>query len=193
MKKLKFAIRYLTHKLFSGFHHLGWKVVFENNVVVRGTQHIHIGNYVTIDSNTMIYAVKSGVSQSTRPQIVIEDRAGISTGAVILAAKEVKIGKDAMVGPNTVIVDYDYHYENVETPIFDQGFNSIKPIRIGRGAWIGANVTICSGVTIGRNSVIGANSVVKDDIPDYSLAVGAPAKVVKQYSQKTKKWERVKS
>ena len=60
------------------------------------------------------------------------------------------------------------------------GFTSKGPTRIGDNVWCGANVVVTSGVTIGERSVIGANSVVTQDIPPYSIAAGAPAKVLQQ-------------
>ena len=63
-------------------------------------------------------------------------------------------------------------------------------VRIGSGSWIGENACIL-GVIIGKQCVIGANSVVTKDIPDYSVAVGIPAKVIKKYNFETQQWERV--
>jgi acetyltransferase-like isoleucine patch superfamily enzyme len=65
-----------------------------------------------------------------------------------------------------------------------QGVDKIQPVLIKRGAWLGQNVVVCPGVTIGRGSVIGANSVVVKDIPDFSVAVGAPARVVKSITSR---------
>lgn len=191
MKKLHFAIRYLIHKTFSRFRHLGWKVIFENNVTVRGARYMHLGDYVNIDSNAVLYVINHPKYNSKTPRLVLENGAGIGIGAVILVVNSVHIKKDAMVGPNCVITDYDHSYQNTNTPIRHQDLDNIKPVEIGEGAWIGANVTVASGVKIGKNAVIGANSVVTKNIPDYSVAVGIPAKVIKKYDPKTKKWERV--
>lgn len=65
-------------------------------------------------------------------------------------------------------------------------------LSIGDGTWIGTNVVIVGNVHIGKNCVIGANSVVSTNIPDYSVAVGSPAKVVKRYNFENKQWEKVK-
>ena len=129
---------------------------------------------------------------SKTPRLIFEDGVGIGIGVVILAINSVRIKKDAMIGPNCVITDYDHNYQGINTPIRHQGLDNIKPVVIGEGAWIAANVTVASGVKIGKNVVIGANSVVTKDIPDYSVAVGIPAKVIKKYDPKTKKWERVR-
>ena len=69
----------------------------------------------------------------------------------------------------------------------DQGLTKVAPVRIGRGAWLGQNVVVCPGVTIGEGAVIGANSVVNREIPPHSLAVGAPARVLRTFSDPTER------
>jgi len=66
------------------------------------------------------------------------------------------------------------------------------PIVIEDEVWLGANVVVVAGVTIGKHSVVAAGAVVTKSIPPYSVAVGNPARVIKQYNFETKKWERVK-
>ena len=62
---------------------------------------------------------------------------------------------------------------------YDRQILTCKPVLIKYGAWVGAGATILPGVTVGKYAIIGANSVVNKDIPDYAVAVGSPAKVVK--------------
>lgn len=76
--------------------------------------------------------------------------------------------------------DHIHAYEDVRRAVLDQGIERIAPVLVCSGAWLGENV-VCPGVRIGRGAVIGANSVVVDDVPDYGLAVSAPARVVKQF------------
>lgn len=94
----------------------------------------------------------------------------------ILDVNEVHIGNNVMIGPNTLI-------STVGHPISPKGRRNhigvTKPVSIGDDVWIGGNVTILQGVTIGNNVVIGAGAVVTEDIPNNSLAVGVPAKVIK--------------
>ena len=93
----------------------------------------------------------------------------------ILDVNEVHIGNDVMIGPNTLIT-------TVGHPISPKGrrkhLGLTDQVHIGDDVWIGGNVTILPGVTIGNNVVIGAGAVVNKDIPDNSLAVGVPAKVI---------------
>ena len=192
MKKLIIAFRYFKYKIFSRFYHLGWKVIFEKNVILRGTKYMKIGNHVNFDANSVIYVVKHPKYDTKKPRLIIEDEVGIGIGAVILTVNSIHIKKCAMIGPHTVIADYDHRYQDANVSIKNQGLINIKPVIIEEGAWIGANVTVCSGVTIGKNSVIGANSVVKSDIPDYSVAVGIPASVIKKYDPQKGKWVKVR-
>lgn len=69
----------------------------------------------------------------------------------------------------------------------------IAPIKIGRGCWIGQNVVVMPGVTIGEMSIIGANSVVTSNIPERSIAMGTPARVMKRWDEQKKDWVKVTS
>ena len=68
---------------------------------------------------------------------------------------------------------------DINTPIKEQDISIVSPVVIGEGSWLGENVCVC-GASIGKHCVIGANSVVTNDIPDYCVAVGAPARVIKK-------------
>ncbi len=72
-----------------------------------------------------------------------------------------------------------------------QGIRPPMPVSIGDRSWLGQNVCVLPGASIGEHCVIGANSVVTSPIPDFSVAVGAPARVIKRYNGKTGGWERV--
>ena len=89
------------------------------------------------------------------------------------------------------ISDFNHRYNNINLPIQDQGLSNKGGICIGKGTWIGAHSTIVGSVNIGKGCVIGANSVVTRDIPDYCVAVGSPAKIIKQYDFNLKEWIRI--
>ena len=91
----------------------------------------------------------------------------------------VEIGDNALIGPHVGIHGSNYNYESREKLIIDQGIVS-NGIRIEDDVWIGSHSTILDGVTIGKGAVIGAGAVVTKDIPPYSVAVGVPAKVIKE-------------
>jgi acetyltransferase-like isoleucine patch superfamily enzyme len=100
--------------------------------------------------------------------------------AVMVAALElVEIGDHCMLANGCFVTDSNHRFDDPELPVPWQGFTSRGPTRIEDNVWCGAGVVVTSGVTIGRRSVIGANSVVTSDIPAYSIAAGAPAKVLR--------------
>ncbi len=100
----------------------------------------------------------------------------------ILDIREVTIGDNVMIGPNTLIT-------TVGHPLSPMGRRKhmayAKPVTIGNDVWIGGNVTILPGVTIGNNVVIAAGAVVNKDIPDNCVAAGVPAKVIKEIEDDT--------
>ncbi len=94
----------------------------------------------------------------------------------ILDIREVRIGDNVMIGPNTLISTVNHPLDPAGRR---QHLGIARPVTIGNDVWIGGNATILPGVTIGDNVVIGAGAVVARDIPSNSLALGVPARVVK--------------
>jgi acetyltransferase-like isoleucine patch superfamily enzyme len=103
----------------------------------------------------------------------------------------VSIGNDVIFAQNIVLSGLNHGYQNIHVPIKDQPVTASEII-IEDEVWIGANATVVAGTTIGKHSVIAAGSVVTKSIPAYSVAVGNPARVIKQYNQETGEWERMK-
>jgi acetyltransferase-like isoleucine patch superfamily enzyme len=100
---------------------------------------------------------------------------------VMVAAMElVEIGEHCMFANGCFVTDGNHRFDDHDKPVTWQGFTTKGPTRIGDNVWCGANVVVTSGVTIGRRCVIGANSVVTEDIPEFSIAAGAPAKVLRR-------------
>jgi acetyltransferase-like isoleucine patch superfamily enzyme len=102
---------------------------------------------------------------------------------MIAAVELVEIGEHCMLANGCLVTDGDHRFDDPDRPVPWQGFTSKGPTRIGANAWLGANVVVTSGVTIGERCVIGANSVVTRDIPAFSIAAGAPAKVLRRIDQ----------
>ncbi len=90
------------------------------------------------------------------------------------------IGKYVMMGPECIIYTFNHETGRTDIPMCEQGFRDEKEVIIGDDVWIGARVIILPGVHIGNGTIIGAGAVVAKDIPDYSVAVGNPAVVVKK-------------
>lgn len=145
---------------------------------------------VQIMPQVMLVSLKGG-------QIEIGESSEIGMYSRIASQGYVKIGNNVITGPNVFIADFNHEYRNPYVSIKKQGNHFIPTedgspnIIIGDNTWIGTNVVILGNVHIGKQCVIGANSVVTKDIPDYCVAVGTPAKVVKRYSFENDLWERI--
>lgn len=109
--------------------------------------------------------------------IRLGQRVFINANAFFMDDATITVADDARIGPGaqlmTALHPVEDHAQRRE------GWERALPIYIGSNVWLGASVTVGAGVTIGRNSVIGAGSVVLTDIPEHSVAVGTPAKVVR--------------
>lgn len=103
----------------------------------------------------------------------------MNLNVMVAAVDAVTIGEHCMIANGCLITDGNHRFDDPVKPVPWQGFTSKGPVTIGDNVWLGANVVVTSGVTIGRRSVIGANSVVVTDVPEFSIAAGAPARVLK--------------
>ncbi|MGH3631018.1 MAG: acyltransferase, partial [Sciscionella sp.] len=91
---------------------------------------------------------------------------------------DVELGDAALVADWVYICDFDHVIADIHQPIKDQGIAK-APVRIGPGTWVGTKVSVLKGTRIGRGAVLGAHAVVRGEIPDYAIAVGIPARVVR--------------
>jgi acetyltransferase-like isoleucine patch superfamily enzyme len=103
----------------------------------------------------------------------------LNIGVMVAALALVEIGEHCMFANGCFISDGSHRFDDPYTPVPWQGFTTRGPTRIGDNVWCGAHAVITSGVTVGERSVIGANSVVTADIPPFSIAAGAPARVLR--------------
>ena len=97
---------------------------------------------------------------------------------VINCYLDIELGDSVLMSDWCYVCDFDHRMDDITLPIKDQGIVK-SPIRIGPDTWVGVKVTVLRGTTIGRGCVLGSHAVVRGDVPDFSIAVGAPAKVVK--------------
>ena len=112
--------------------------------------------------------------------VSIGDRCLIGRGSGIVGHFAIDIGDDVWTGHHVYITDQNHGYEDIHRPISAQT-QPERAVRIGDGSLLGFGTVVLPGVTIGRHVVIGANSVVTSDIPDFSVAVGAPARVIRRF------------
>jgi acetyltransferase-like isoleucine patch superfamily enzyme len=108
----------------------------------------------------------------------VGDKVVLGTTNTVNCYLDVEIGAATIVADWVYVTDFDHVITDVHTPIKDQGIVK-APVRIGPDCWVGVKVTVLRGTRVGRGSVLGANAVVRGDIPAHSVAVGAPARVVR--------------
>ncbi len=154
-----------------------------------GGGEISIGSRVHIQYKSWIEA--NPLTGEKEAYIEIGDGCVIGHFNEIYATKSIVIENDVLTADRVYISDNLHGYENPDIPIHQQPIaQNGNGVRIGEGSWLGVGVAVI-GASIGKHCVIGANAVVTHDIPDYSIAVGIPAKVIKRYNFDTKQWERV--
>jgi acetyltransferase-like isoleucine patch superfamily enzyme len=144
-------------------------------------QYIHVGANTLIGPDISLSAgMVPGQQCITNPVVTIGDRCLIGRGSGIVGHFSIEIGNDVWTGHNVYITDQNHGYEDVTRPISQQS-QPERAVKIGDGSWLGYGSVVLPGVTIGEHCVIGANSVVTRDVPSFSVAVGVPARVIKQY------------
>ena len=143
--------------------------------------------YISIGHDTLIgpdVALSAGMvpGQECISEIVVSigDRCLIGRGSGIVGHFSITIGNDVWTGHHVYITDQNHGYEDISRPISQQS-QPERAVVIGDGSWLGYGAVVLPGVTIGKHVVIGANAVVTHDIPDFSVAVGSPARVVRRY------------
>lgn len=171
------------------FSEFGIHSVFLSPLRIDGGRNVKIGNHVSIQYKTWLGALP--LTGSDKVELIIEDGSIIGNFNHIFATKKIIIHKKVLTADKVFISDNLHGYTDITAPISDQPIVQNGTVEIGEGSWLGENVCVI-GANIGKHCVIGANSVVTKDIPDYCVAVGAPAKVIKQYNFDNNEWICVK-
>ena len=143
--------------------------------IPRNHRDIELRDGVALDQGV---ALLSTGGPRTGSRIIIGERVYVNRSTMLDASERIEIGKDSMIGPFCYITDHDHEIAGSDRPA-DGGLPS-APTGIGERCWLGAHVTVLKGVTIGKGSVIGAGSVVTKSIPAGAVAVGNPARVIRQ-------------
>ena len=162
---------------------------------VRGKQYIKIGKGFTTGINCRIDALNIN-NFGEKYLIEIGENVEINDEVHIGATEKIIIEDNVLIASKVYISDHNhgsYKGDEQDSPMSIPKERKIhsSPIRIEKNVWIGELCCILQGVTIGEGSIIGAMSVVTKDIPPYTIAVGSPAKLIKRYNFKTKKWDKL--
>jgi acetyltransferase-like isoleucine patch superfamily enzyme len=173
---------------------VGRNVTFGVNVTLRHPRKIVIGDNVVIDdaccldakgSDNRGIAIGSGVFVGRNTilsckngDIDIDDEANLGFNTEIFSASRVRVGKKVLIAAYTYLVGGDHLYDRVDIPVLDQG-RTARGIDVGDHVWLGAHVVVTDGSRIGRDAIVGAGAVVVGEIPEFAIAVGTPARVVR--------------
>lgn len=158
----------------------GSVICFPTNTIFN-ERYIHIGRDTMIGPQVTLSAgMVPGQACITDPVVSIGDRCLIGKGSGIVGHLQVVIGDDVWTGHHVYITDQNHGYRDVDLPISQQSMPE-RSVSIGAGSWLGHGCIVLPGSQIGQHVVIGANSVVTGCIPDFSVAVGSPARVVRRH------------
>lgn len=172
----------------------GKNVVFGVNVVLRHPHKIEIGDNVVIDDNCLldakgfdnqgirigngVFLGRNSILSCKNGDIILGDRVNIGFNSEVFSGSRVVLGADVLVAAYCYFIGGDHVSGDAESAVTAQGSRS-RGIEVGEKCWFGAAVKVLDGLTIGNNCVFGAGAVVTGDIPAYAIAVGLPAKVIR--------------
>jgi acetyltransferase-like isoleucine patch superfamily enzyme len=177
------------------FKQVGTGVIWGKGIVLRHPSQISLGDRVAMDDYGLLDASGAGeagvvvgndviisrncIIQGKTGPVVIQERTDIGCNVVISSGGGISIGKAVLIGGNCYIGGGRYLTDRLDLPMLDQGVYSKGPVVIEDDVWLGAGATVLDGVHIGKGCVVGAGAVVTKDIPDYAIAVGVPARVIR--------------
>ena len=176
----------------------GSNVVFGMNVALRHPHKIRIGANVIIDDNCLldakgrdnqgirigngVFLGRNSILSCKNGDIILGDNVNIGFNCEVFSGSRVTLGNDTLVAAYCYFIGGDHDPRDIESSVTRQGSRS-EGIDTGEKCWFGAGVKVLDGVTIGRNSIIGAGAVVTKSVPAYAVAVGMPARQIRDRRQ----------
>lgn len=185
---------WLRSRLYPGLlKRCGRGVVFGFNVILRHPHKIELGDNVVVDDNCLldakgtdnagirigdnVYIGRNTILSCKNGDIVLGDRVNLGFNSEVFSGSRVTLGAGTLVAAYCYFIGGD-HDADLGEEIVNQGASS-RGIEVGANCWFGAGVKVLDGVKIGDHSMFGAGAVVTRDIPEYAVAVGLPARVVR--------------
>ena len=195
MERLHKIYRKVINKIFRfiysfSFKKLGHKSVLSVPFLVEGAKYISIDKKVYVRSNAWMSALSQENNKSDDVKLSIGESTYIGRNAHIVALKNIRNGKNVLIGDKVYIPDNYQVFDRIDLPYKDQGIGFKSEVVVGDGSWVGENVCIISS-KIGKQCIVGANSLVIDDVPDYTMVVGSPARIIKKFNHHSNIWLRV--
>lgn len=182
----------------------GRNVNFGLNVVLRHPHKIKTGDNVIIDDNCLldakgmdnegiiigsgVFIGRNSILSCKNGDIILRDRVNIGFNAEVFSGSRVEIGSDTLVAAYCYFVGGDHAADDTKIPLTAQGSRS-RGITVGANCWFGAGVIVLDGITVGSNAIIGAGAVVTEDVPDYAVSVGVPARQIRDRRQASRNAE----
>lgn len=190
---LGLALRKVAYRRLLGS--VGRNVTFGHGVVLRHPRKIRLGDDVVVDDLVVLdakgtanrgIAVGNGVFLGRGTilsckdgDIVLGDHTNLGFHCEVFSASTVTVGRHGLFAAYTYLVGGGHEFERADVPVLEQGRSS-RGITLGDNVWLGTGTKVLDGVRIGRDVVVGAGAVVTDDLPDGTVAVGIPARVVRR-------------
>jgi acetyltransferase-like isoleucine patch superfamily enzyme len=172
----------LRHR--AAFGHLGRTAFMFPPYRIEGAQGIELGDRSSVQRGSWLYCVSHDEHQA---RLHIGSGCELGYNNHITSVRDVHIGDQVLTANNVYITDNVHGFEDINRPIMHQPVRFKRAVHIGSGSWIGENACVI-GASVGRNCVIGANAVVTRDIPDYCVAVGIPARVIRRFDPARGEW-----
>jgi acetyltransferase-like isoleucine patch superfamily enzyme len=179
---------------------VGRNVTFGQGVVLRHPRKIRIGDDVTVDDLVVldakgttnqgitigngVFLGRGTILSCKNGDIVLGDEVNIGFSSEIFSGSSVTVGRYGLFAAQTYLVGGGHEFGRLDEPVVHQARTS-KGISLGENVWLGTGAKVMDGVRIGRDAVVGAGAVVTDDVPEASIAVGVPARVVKRRGPRT--------
>ncbi len=180
--RCRLLLFYLVNK--RKFKRLEIRSLIMNPLRIEGKEYISLLRGAVIQSHAFLYA---GKIDEHVPELIIGKGTVLGNYNHIAAVRKVVFGENVLTSERVYVSDNLHEFDNINLPIMHQPVKFKAEVFVGDGSWIGENACII-GARIGKNCVIGANAVVTTDIPDYSVAVGMPARVIKMFDPQKRMW-----
>jgi len=175
------ALRAIIYNLL--LNKVGFPSYIGKPVFLYGVKKISIGKKVRIFPLSRMEVHGRG------SEIIIKDNVSIGQGFHIISGGSLVIESGVLIAPNVFINDMDNDYSEIGVPVFDQK-QIVKKTHIGKNSFLGIGSRIQAGTILGEQCIVGASAVVKGVYPDYCVIVGNPARVIKRFDSKSKKWRK---
>lgn len=156
---------------------IGFSINHPENITIG--DHFKCGKDVRIQTWPIYHNCATGYN----PELIIGSKVSLTERCFISCLNRIVIGDGTLLGSDVFVTDNSHGkntIEEISIPPSERKLYSKGPVEIGKNVWIGKNSCVMPGVKIGDGCIVGANSVVTHDIPPYSIAVGAPAKVIRK-------------